>query len=116
MLLGVLIYRTGFNPVNFMKRRASLNSVYKVSKDIVVRKVKGEIIIIPLSAESSDTENQLYTLNPTGKAVWKKLDGRKSLKNLIAELAAEFDSPTKEIEKDVIGIVGKLLKKGMIVE
>lgn len=99
-----------------MERRVTLDDVYIVSKDIVVRKVEGKIIIIPLASGTSDTENELYTLNPTGQAVWQRLDGRKSLKKVVTELAAEFNSPTGEIERDVVGIVKKLLKKGMLVE
>ena len=32
------------------------------------------------------------------------------------ELSAEFEDPGGEIEKDVIGLVGELLKRRMVVE
>ena len=38
-------------------------------------------------------EDELYTLNETGKAIWDRLDGRKKLKDVLAELSAEFEAP-----------------------
>ena len=99
-----------------MKRRVTLDTVYKVSEDIVVREIKGKIVIIPFASGISDEENELYTLNPTGQAVWQRLDGTRSLKDVVAELTAEFEFPVRKIEKDVVGIVEKLLKKGLLVE
>jgi len=99
-----------------MKRRVRLHNIYAVSEDTVVRKVQGRIIIIRLASDIEDAENELYTLNPTGQAVWQRLDGKRRLKDVVAELTDKFNSPAREIEKDVVGIVEKLIKKGMLIE
>ena len=99
-----------------MKKRVTLDAVYAASEDVVARKIEGDIIIIPCASGSDDAEHELYTLNPAGQAVCQRLDGSKSLKEIVSELTAEFKSPAGEIEKDVVALVRKLLKRKMLVE
>ena len=58
----------------------------------------------------------LFNLNEMGGTIWKRLDGQKTLKDIVEELSTEFEAPTQEIEGDVIGFVAELLKRGMLVE
>ena len=100
----------------FMKSKVNIDSVYCPSEDLVCREIEGELIIVPLIAGMGDMEDELFTLNETGRAIWAKLDGKKSLKAVVAELSAEYKAPPGEIKKDVIGLAGELLKRKMIVE
>ena len=97
-----------------MKTQITLDAVYEASGDVVVREVENEIIIIPFASGFDDTENEPYILNTTGQAIWHKLNGRRSLKDIVKDLAAEFNAPAKVIEKDVIGFVEKLLIRKML--
>jgi len=99
-----------------MDLKARLDAVYAPSEDIVARSIEGEIIIVPLVAGIGDLEDELYTLNETGKAVWDRLDGKKKLKEVLAELSAEFDAPAGEIEKDLMGLVGELVRRKIVAE
>ena len=81
----------------------------------MAREIEGELIIVPLVSGIGDMEDELFTLNETGKAIWDRLDGQKSLKLLVEELSTEFEDSGGEIEKDVIGLVGELLKRRMVV-
>jgi hypothetical protein len=99
-----------------MKTKIPLDAVYKASDNVVVREVEDLIIIIPLKSDADNTETKPFILNATGQAVWKKLDGRKKIKNIVAALAAEFKMPAGVIEKDVTGFVRKLLKRKMLIE
>ncbi|MBU4232782.1 MAG: PqqD family protein [Proteobacteria bacterium] len=92
----------------------SRDAVYTVSEDVVAREIEGEIIIVPLMAGIGDLEDELYTLNETGKAIWNKLDGRRSLNDVIAELAAEYQAPSGEIERDVLGLVQELVQRRIL--
>jgi len=94
----------------------SRDSVYAVSDDVVAREIEGEIIIVPLVAGIGDLEDELFTLNETGKAIWDRLDGRRSLNDVIAELAAEYQAPPGEIETDVLGLVQELTRRRIVVE
>jgi len=85
------------------------------SEDVVVRVIEDELIIVPLAAGIGDTDDELYTMNETGKAIWSSLDGEKSLRTLAAELATEFSAPPGEIEKDVLGLMTELARRKMVV-
>ena len=100
----------------FMKTKIKLDAVYAASGNVVVREVESEMIIIPFASGVDDAENEPYFLNTIGQVIWQRLEGRRSLKDIVKDLAAEFKTPVKVIEKDVIGFVEKLLMKKMLVE
>jgi hypothetical protein len=99
-----------------MVAEAHLDRVYQPSEDVVAREIEGELIIVPLVAGIGDMEDELYTLNDTGKAIWDRLDGRSTLRALAAVLAEEYDAPLAEIEQDVLGLVRELLDRGILVD
>jgi hypothetical protein len=92
-----------------------LDEAYVPSEDIVAREIEGEIVIIPLVSNIGDIEDELYTLNETGQAIWRKLDGRRTLRGVAAELAGEFDAPLEVLEQDVLGLIGELASRRMVV-
>jgi len=47
----------------------------------------------PLAAGIGEAEDELYTLNETGKATWGKLDGVRTLAQIASELAGEYSAP-----------------------
>lgn len=98
-----------------MTHSIDMDAAYEPSDDIVVREIKGEIIIVPLAAGVGDLEDELYTLNETGRAIWQKLDGRKTLRAVVCELAEEFDAPAGTVTQDVLGLLEELERRKMIV-
>ena len=73
-----------------MEVQVDLNGFYVPSEDVVAREVQGEFIIIPITSGIGDLEDEIFTLNETGKAVWDKLDGKKSLKNIVVMVYSKF--------------------------
>ncbi len=86
------------------------------SPDVVSRSIEGEIIIVPLTSGVGENPDDLYTLNETGREIWKLVDGKKNLAKVIQTLEANYRSPGKEIEEDVLGMVSELVKKKLLVE
>lgn len=99
-----------------MIKKADLDTVYIPSPDVVARKIEGVIIIVPIVSGIGDLENELFSLNETGKAIWEKLDSRRTLKQIIAELKNEYQVSEKEIQEDIIGLASELIKHRMIIE
>ena len=99
-----------------MKKQITKDAVYAVSDGVVARKIENEIILIPIDIDIRDKESELFALNPAAQVIWKRLKGKKSLKDIIADLTAEFNSPAGVIEKDVIALVKELLKRKLLVE
>ena len=93
-----------------------MEAVYEPSDDIVAREIEGELIIVPLVAGIGDMEDELFTVNETGKAIWDRLDGGTSLGGVVAALAADYDAVPGEIERDVRGLVEELVRRRMLVE
>ncbi len=98
-----------------METKISIDRIYTPSDDVVAREIEGEIIIVPLVAGIGDMEDEIFTLNETGKAIWDKLDGRRSLKDVIKELQIDFEAADREIEADVLGLVEELVRRRMLV-
>jgi len=99
-----------------VKAKVHVNKSYVHSEDVVAREIEGELIIVPLVSGIGDAEDELFTLNETGRAIWEKLDGKKTLKKVIEELSEGFEAPAGQIEKDVAGLVEELLKRKMLIE
>ncbi len=99
-----------------MELNIDINKVYMPSENVVAREVQGEFIIIPITSGIGDLEDEIFTLNETGRAIWGKLDGQRSLKGIARDLSFEFEASPDEIKKDVIGLAKELLKRRMLVE
>jgi hypothetical protein len=92
---------------------ASVDSVPKRSENVVFRKVAGEYILIPLVASAADVES-IFNLNETGAAVWDKVDGAKSIKDIVAELRAEYEAKGDQLEKDIIALIDEMTEAKLI--
>lgn len=99
-----------------MDSTVNANAVYVPSEEIVAREIQGEFIIVPITSGIGDLEDDIFSLNETARSVWGKLDGKRNIKEVIADLKIEFEAPAADIEKDVIGLVAELLRRRMLVE
>jgi hypothetical protein len=81
----------------------SLDAVYAISEDVVAREIEGELIIVPLVTGIGDMEDELFTLNETGREIWDRINGRRRLQEVVQELSAEYQAEPGEIEVDVLG-------------
>ncbi|MEA1967530.1 MAG: PqqD family protein [Thermodesulfobacteriota bacterium] len=98
-----------------MFQKIDLNKCYSISKDIVKREIEGEIVIIPIVSGIGDIEDDIYSLNETGKVIWGMLDGKKKLKEIIKDLHEQYDTQMEKIEADVINIIKELVNKKLVV-
>jgi len=97
-----------------MNGQVELNWIYAASEDIVAREIEGELIIVPLASGIGDLEDDLYTLNETGRAIWDRLDGKRSLEDIAADLSEKFEAPEGEIERDIVGLLEELLRRRIV--
>ena len=99
-----------------MNASLHLDNIYVPSEDVVSRDIEGELIIVPLAAGIGDTEDALFTLNEAGRAIWDRLDGTRTLRQIARELSGHYDAPAAQIEADVAGLAEELAKRKMILE
>jgi hypothetical protein len=99
-----------------MEIEIDLDSAYLLSDDIVARDIEGELIIVPIVSGIGDMEDDIFTLNEAGRAIWSQLDGKKSLREVAKALKTEFEAQPGEIERDIAGLVGELVKRKMVIQ
>ena len=94
----------------------TLENICIPSADVVAREVDGRLVIVPLVEGVGDADREIYTLNETGRSIWHKLDGEKTLKQVALELADEFAIPLEQLERDVLGLVSDMIKGGLCLQ
>ena len=98
------------------RMQAKLKNCYAPSEDVVARDIQGELILVPLTAGVGDMEDTIFSLNATGRAIWKLLNGTRSLEEIGLCLCAEYRGPAASIKRDIEGLVDELLKRKMVVK
>jgi hypothetical protein len=95
---------------------ADLDRIYIPASSVVAREIEGELILIPITADVADMEEDIFTLNVTGRAIWEKLDGRNTLRLVVDQLLEEYGGTREELISDVIGFMEALLSRNIAAE
>lgn len=90
-------------------------SICSPSDDIVSREIEGELIIVPIASGIGDLEDELYTLNETGRAIWQHLDGSRNLADISRELSELYSAPLDRIVDDVLGLCTELVNRKILI-
>ncbi|ACN15644.1 hypothetical protein HRM2_25500 [Desulforapulum autotrophicum HRM2] len=90
--------------------------VYMISTDLISRQIEECIVIVPLDSGIGKLDEDLYSLNETGKDVWDMIDGKKTLVTILHGLSKRYNTNPEAIHEDVIELISDLLDKGLIVE
>ncbi len=93
----------------------TLDTVYRHSEDVISRFVEGELLIIPLVAGIGDMENDIFSMDETGKEIWTRLNGEKSAAVIIQELEEVFHAAPDVIRADVLGLLDELARRRLII-
>ena len=92
----------------------TLDTICAPSDDIVGREIEGEIVIVPLVAGIGDADDELYTLNDTGRAIWQRLDGKRTLREVAASLLEEFEASEAELVADALSFADEMARRGIL--
>jgi hypothetical protein len=67
-----------------------------IRRDLVWRKVDGEVVVI------SPDNKSLHILNDVGSRIWTLLDGENDLADILAVLSAEYQGTGDAAKKDLV--------------
>ncbi|MBA4323281.1 MAG: PqqD family protein [Odoribacter sp.] len=81
-----------------------LNSILSHSPSVVTRKTGNEYVLVPVANNIADM-NSVYTLNETGAFIWEKIDGKRTVGEIIASLTEEYEIDNETASKDVLDFV-----------
>ena len=81
------------------------------------RAIGGAVIIVNLVAGSGDVEDELFTLNTAGKAIWDQPGGQRSLAGVVAARAEPRarGSRGRRRERDLLGLVAAIMERRSLV-
>lgn len=96
-------------------KKSDLRKIYCKSDDVVAREIEGELIIIPIVSGVGDMENEIYALDEIGQEIWNRIDGHRSINQIIDELESVFDASRETIQKDVLGLINEIVKRKIII-
>jgi len=89
------------------------NEVLVRSESVVARVVAGETLIVPVRAKVGDLAS-IYSFNGTGTLIWKLLASPKSVAELAAAVAQEYEVELTQAENDVTSFVNEMKAVGLV--
>lgn len=96
-----------------VERAELLEAVHRQAPGVVLRRVAGEILLIPVKGKVADME-RIFVLNPTGELVWEGLARPCPLREIVDEITAAYDVTEETAEADALEFVEELLKAGLV--
>jgi hypothetical protein len=89
--------------------------VFKKNKDIVSRKIAGELFVVPVKGRLADMQ-RIFALNQVAEYIWQALDGRTTLDDLRKHILSHYDVEKERAESDIIGFIDDLIAADLIME
>lgn len=83
------------------------------NQDVVVRKIQGELIIVPIRSGVGDL-NSLYTLNPVGAVLWDFMNEGHTLGEMVKLVCDEFEVTAAEAQNDIQSFLDSLMQEKLI--
>jgi hypothetical protein len=93
----------------------NLHTVYFRSPRIVARDTGDEYVLVPVTDNIADMKS-VYTLNSTGAFIWNRLDGARTVQDIVNEVEQEFDVDSKQALDDVLSFFHDMKEYLIIVE
>jgi hypothetical protein len=83
------------------------------SNSVVARVVAGETLIVPIRGKVGDLAS-IYSFNGTGTLIWKLLETPKTVAELAASIAGEFEIEAERAKRDVTSFVDEMKAVGLV--
>ena len=88
---------------------------YQANPNYILREIAGEYILVPTGRELENF-NGLATMNETGVFLWKLLEEKNSLEEIVDHFKKEYDLITEECWEDVKEFLQLAISKNMILK
>jgi hypothetical protein len=85
-----------------------MERVPKKNPDIIWKNVRGELVLL------NAISGRYYGLNKVGCAFWDKIDGERSLADIVALLLEEFSVEKERLVKDIEDLMKTLTENKLI--
>jgi hypothetical protein len=75
---------------------------------VIARDLGEELVLLDTRDE------QYYSLDEVGAFIWHQMDGQRTVTDLVAAVAREYDAPEPTIQEDTLEILEHLASAGLI--
>jgi len=89
--------------------------VLQRNKDVVARKIAGELFLIPVAGNLADME-RMFALTTVAEFIWERIDGKRNLSDIHREVLSEFDVDSEQADSDILDFVKELMLAGLVRE
>ena len=83
---------------------------YMIPSQVLVAHLDGEAVVLHM-----DTK-RYYRLNDTGARIWKGLERRERVSQIVTSLCAQFTVPRETAQREVESMIRDLLDNGLLAE
>jgi len=87
--------------------------VYRKLDHVVTRRIVDETLLVPVKGRIADMR-RVYVLHGAGEFIWKQLDGRKSLADVLDRVVGEHDVDPARAAADLNELIEDLFKADLI--
>lgn len=92
-----------------------MEKVFIKNKDIVARKITGELFIVPVRGRLADMQ-KIYTLNPVAEYIWHAFDGKTRVEDIRKGILSTYEVSEEQADSDIRDFITELLKADLIRE
>ncbi|QKG70829.1 PqqD family protein [Erythrobacter mangrovi] len=85
-----------------------MSAVRKLAGNFVETDVDDEVLIVDLEG------GELFSLRGTARDTWRLIDGQRSLDEIVASLAGEYDAPEDRIAGDTAALINELVDAALV--
>lgn len=85
----------------------------KIDKNIIVREIAGEYILIP-TGESALRMSGIFAVTEVGAEIWKRLCEGKDEDTVVRELLTEYEVDEETLREDCREFIGRLVESGLV--
>ena len=85
-----------------------LTDVVAHTPGVVSRMVDGEAVLV------DPKKGMVRVLNPAGARIWEMIDGRRTVAELAADIAAEYGIEATRAQADTISFCEDLVRRGVL--
>lgn len=80
----------------------------EIIPNVLYKEAEGEGVLVNLN------DDHYFSFNETGIAIWKLIDGKKTVEEIAQEICKNWDTGLTEALKDTIDFVKKLKRAGLL--
>ena len=92
---------------------ALLNRTYRKDEDLVLERIRGELVLVPVRKRLADME-RIFTLNESASRVWELIEPTRPVRDIRDYMVQEFNVPLDLAHRDLLALLNQLRELGAI--